>query len=80
MLEEESVLLCANSSAMLPVHTFAYYHQVSGKSYYLFLQRDTIRGGLAVKKKTLNHGIYQTGIALRSSQMHVGKFHKKILL
>ena len=46
------MLLCANSSAMLPVHTFAYYHQVSGKSYYLFLQRDTIRGGLAVKKNS----------------------------
>ena len=38
--------------AMLPVHTFAYHHQVSGKSYYLFLQRDTIRGGLAVKKNS----------------------------
>ena len=45
------MLLCANSSAMLSVHTFAYHHQISGKSYYLFLQRDTIWGGLAVKRK-----------------------------
>ena len=38
-------------SLLLWVYTFAYHHQISGKSYYLFLQRDTIWGGLAVKRK-----------------------------